>query len=70
MRDWLKIVLGVGIGAAVALTIALPIVLTGDDLVIPDDPGKSDTNCRVTVGRSLNGELRFLIKRRSSLIGY
>ena len=40
MRDWLKIVLGVGIGAAVALTIALPIVLTGDDLVIPDDPGK------------------------------
>lgn len=39
MRDWLKIVLGVGIGAAIALTIALPIVLTGDDLVIPDDPG-------------------------------
>lgn len=40
MRDWLKILLAVGGGAAVALVIALPIVLTGDDAPsVPEDPG-------------------------------
>ena len=41
MRDWVKILLAVGGGAAIALTIALPIVLTGgdDDVEVPEDPG-------------------------------
>ena len=42
MRDWLKILLAVGGGAAVALVIALPIVLTGEDAPsVPEDPGQS-----------------------------
>ena len=47
MRDWLKILLAVGGGAAVALVIALPIVLTGDDAPsVPEDPGqKICINC-------------------------
>ena len=47
MRDWLKILLAVGGGAAVALVIALPIVLTGDDAPsVPEDPGqKTYINC-------------------------
>ena len=42
MRDWLKILLAVGGGAAVALVIALPIVLTGEDAPsVPEDPGQN-----------------------------
>ena len=42
MRDWLKILLAVGGGAAVALVIALPIVLTGDEPPsVPEDPGQN-----------------------------
>ena len=40
MRDWVKILLGVGGGVALALVIALPIVLTGDSVDVPEDPGK------------------------------
>ena len=41
MRDWVKILLGVGGGVALALVIALPIVLTGDSVDVPEDPGKT-----------------------------
>ena len=59
MRDWLKIVLGVGIGAAIALTIALPIVLTGDDLVIPDDPGNNHLiNCHIKCVSNLESSVK------------
>jgi len=47
MRDWVKILLGVGGGVALALVIALPIVLTGDSVDVPEDPGAQrfpDTN--------------------------
>lgn len=49
MRDWVKILLGVGGGVALALVIALPIVLTGDSVDVPEDPGKIQNNMAMLI---------------------